>query len=95
VVEIHFRSAPAGKSAYWLVVDETIDLCLADPGYPVDLWVEADLRALTEVWMGDRTMREAIDAGTITLTGPRLLARRFPDWLGQHPILGPVAAVSR
>ena len=95
VIEIRFHRAPAGKAAYWLVVDDTIDLCLVDPGYPVDLWVKADLRSLTEVWMGDRTMRDAIDAGSITLTGPRTLVRRFPDWLGQHPILGPVSAVSR
>ncbi len=91
VVEFRFAGAPAGKSTYWLVVDDSIDLCLIDPGYPVDLLVRADLRGLTEVWMGDRTMRDAIDTSAITLDGPRPLVRRFPDWLGQHPVLGPVA----
>jgi DNA-binding HxlR family transcriptional regulator len=92
VVEFRFKRAPQGKSAYWLVVDDTIDLCLIDPGHPVDLWVKADLRFLTQVWMGDRTMRDALAAGAIELDGPRSLTRRFPDWLGQHPVLAGVAS---
>jgi DNA-binding HxlR family transcriptional regulator len=91
VVEFRFAGAPAGRSAYWLVVDDGIDLCLVDPGHPVDLWVRAQLRALTEVWMGDRAMRDCIRAGTIELDGPRSLVRAFPDWLGRHPVLGPIA----
>jgi DNA-binding HxlR family transcriptional regulator len=91
VVEFVFRRAPTGKSRYWLVVDEGIDLCLVDPGHQVDLWVTADLKALTQVWMGDRTMRKELADGTIELTGPRDLVRRFPDWFGRHPVLGGVA----
>jgi hypothetical protein len=90
VVEFRFASAPAGKSTYWLVVDEAIDLCLVDPGHPVDLWVRAELRSLTQVWMGDRTMRDAMSSGTLELDGPRPLVQRFPDWLGQHPVLGKI-----
>jgi len=90
VVEFRFRRAPPGKSAYWLVVDAGIDLCLVDPCLPVDLHVKADLRALTEVWMGDETMNDAIGSGSIELVGPRLLVRRFPQWLGNHPVLGAV-----
>jgi hypothetical protein len=90
VVEFRFGRAPVGRSTYWLVVDDAIDLCLVDPGRPVDLCVRADLRALTEVWMGDRTMGDAVAAGAIELIGPHPLTRRFPDWLGRHPILGPI-----
>jgi DNA-binding HxlR family transcriptional regulator len=92
VIEFRFRRAPAGKSTYWLVVDRGIDLCLIDPGHTVDLHVQAELRALTEVWMGDRTMRNAIDVGAVELHGPRPLLRSFPDWLGKHPVLGSVDA---
>jgi DNA-binding HxlR family transcriptional regulator len=90
VVEVRFRRAPTGKSTYWLVVDDDIDLCLVDPGYAVDLYVRAELRALTEVWMGDRTMCDALATGTIELEGPRALVDRFPAWLGTHPVLGTV-----
>ena len=95
VVEFRFAGAPSGKSTYWLVVDDGIDLCLIDPGHPVDLWVRADLRCLTEVWMGDRAMRDAIDTGSIALEGPRSLVARFPDWLGQHPVLAKVTPARR
>lgn len=90
VVEMRFRAAPPGRSAFWLVVDESIDLCLVDPGHEVDLRVVATLRSLTEVWMGDRTMRSAIDDGSIELDGRRDLVRSFPEWLGAHPVLGGV-----
>jgi DNA-binding HxlR family transcriptional regulator len=92
VIEFRFRRAPAGKSTYWLVVDQTIDLCLIDPGHPIDLRVRAELRALTEVWMGDRTMRDALAVGAIELDGPRPLLRWFPDWLGSHPVLGRIGS---
>jgi hypothetical protein len=57
--------------------------------------VRADLRCLTEVWMGDRTFQDAINAGAVELQGPRSLARRFPKWLGQHPVLAKVGPASR
>jgi hypothetical protein len=95
VVEFRFAQAPTGKSAYWLVVDDRIDLCLIDPGHPIDLWVRADLRGLTEVWMGDRTMHDAVSAGLVALDGPRPLVRRFPEWLGQHPVLAKVGPASQ
>ena len=95
VVEFRFAGAPVGKSTYWLVVDDSIDLCRVDPGHPVDLWVKADLRSLTQVWMGDRTMRAAMDAGDIQLDGRRSLVKRFPSWLGQHPVLAAVEPAVR
>ena len=91
VVGFRFSGAPAGKSSYWMVVDDAVDLCLVDPGYPVDLWVRADLRGLTQVWMGDRTMRAAMADGAVALEGTPALIRRFPAWLGQHPVLAQVA----
>jgi DNA-binding HxlR family transcriptional regulator len=94
VVEFRFKAAPAGKTAYWLIVDGDLDLCLVEPGLPVDLQVVATLRALTEVWMGDRPMRAAINDGSIELSGRRTLVRRFPDWMGAHPVLGSVASVA-
>lgn len=90
VIEIRFRGAPRGRSVFWLVVDEAIDLCLVDPDHEVDLRMVAGLKALTEVWMGDRSIRAAIDDGSIELQGRRDLVRRFPEWLGAHPVLGAV-----
>lgn len=95
VIEIRFVGAPSGKSRYWLVTGAdaagAVDLCLVPPGFDVDLWIDADLRSLTQVWMGDRTMASALEAGDITLNGPADLRRLIPDWLGRHPVLGSIA----
>lgn len=92
VVEFWIRDAAPRRSTYWMVVaPNAVDLCLIDPGKDVNLRVEAELRALTQVWMGDRSMPLAIDAGQITLLGPPRLAARFITWFGHHPRLGHVA----
>lgn len=91
VIEFWIRDAAPGRSTYWLVVEDGIDLCMVDPGRDVDLRVNAELRSLTQVWMGDVTMAEAMTAGSIELLGAPQLASRFPGWLGHHPGLGGVA----
>jgi hypothetical protein len=67
---------------WWLVFARPeVDLCLKDPGFPVDVVVTADLRTLTRVWMGDVPMAAALRAGAIRLEGPTSLVRAFPTWL--------------
>lgn len=91
VVEFRFRAEPQGRRHYWLVADTGgIDVCLVDPGYEVDVFVEAELQALTRVWMGDTTWRHEQDTGRIDAVGPARLLRRLPGWIGQHPVLASV-----
>jgi hypothetical protein len=74
-----------------VVVDtHDVDLCLTDPGFEVDVMLDADLQSLTQVWMGDDRFVDALADGRITLTGPREVTRHIPDWFGQHPILADV-----
>ena len=83
---------PAKHRYYWVVVDgQDVDLCLTDPGFEVDVTIDADLRTLTEVWMGDAPFVDALADGRITMHGPKEITRRIPDWFGQHPILAGVA----
>ena len=92
VVRLTFPSVPAKHRFFWIVVDQhDVDLCLIDPGFGVDVTIEADLRTLTEVWMGDARFGDGVADGRITMEGPRRLTRRIPDWFGQHPILSGVA----
>jgi len=67
---------------WWLLLARSeVDLCLKDPGFPVDVVVTADLRTLTRVWMGDVPMAAALREGSIRLEGPPVLVRAFPTWL--------------
>jgi len=91
VVEFRFRREPPGRRHFWLVAEATdVDVCLVDPGYEVDLVVDAELAALTRIWMGDAVWAVEQDAGRVRVLGPAPLARRLPAWIGQHPVLASV-----
>lgn len=95
VVRFDFRGVPAGHKApktYWLVLQRPdVDLCIIDPGFEVDIFVDADLASLTKVWLGEVPIRQAIREGGIKLTGDRQGVRDFPSWL----LLSTLAAVPR
>ncbi len=93
VVLFQFPQAPARRRRYWMVTGgDAVDLCLTDPGWDVDVTIEADLRSLTRVWMGDESFTDALRAERIRIDAPADLARRVPDWFGRHPVLGRIPA---
>jgi len=95
VVRLDFRGVPAGHKApktYWLVMEPPeVDLCIIDPGFEVDVYVDADLAALSRVWLGEIPIRQAMREGGINLHGERQAVRDFPSWL----LLSTLAAVPR
>ena len=83
VIQFVYRDQPAARRSWWLVVQEgETDLCSTDPGFDVDLYVHADLRTMTAVWMGVTTLRRECEAGAIEVVGDRDLARSMQRWLG-------------
>jgi hypothetical protein len=98
VVFFRFRDAPDGKRAWWLVGEPGgADLCVSDPGFEVDLRVDAESVAMAKVWIGQLELGAAMRSGRIRVTGPDDLVRSLPDWLGRsvlaHP--DPVAELAR
>ncbi|MGH9007247.1 MAG: winged helix-turn-helix transcriptional regulator [Acidimicrobiales bacterium] len=95
-IQFVFPGLPAKRRFFWLVVDrDGIDLCLVDPGREVDLRIEADLRALTQIWMGDLRFADAVADRRVHLQGPARLTRAVPGWIGQHPRFAKVRAARR
>jgi DNA-binding HxlR family transcriptional regulator len=92
VVLFEFRAVPKAwrtTRCFWLILQRPdVDLCLKDPGYAVDLRVDADLAALTKVWMGDMRLVDAMRSALVRLDGPRLLVRAFPGWLALSEFAG-------
>ena len=86
---IHFRypELTPAKRSWWLIVDPEapVDLCSVDPGFDVDLFVTADLRSMTAIWMGLDSVRSAVASGRVMLTGDRRLAADMQTWLGLSP----------
>ena len=95
VVQFDFRGCPPAHKAprtYWLVLERPqVDLCIIEPGYEVDLFVDADLAAFSRVWLGEVPIRQVIREGGIKLSGMRDAVRDFPSWL----LLSTLAAVPR
>jgi DNA-binding HxlR family transcriptional regulator len=85
-VQFVYPELDADRSTWWLVIDGgDVDLCRVDPGFDVDLYVHSKLRSMTAVWMGHATLKAEIDAGNITLTGNKAIARSMHGWLGLSP----------
>ncbi len=83
VTFFRYRDAEEGKRAWWLVAEEeNADLCFTDPGFAIDLQVDAEARAMAEVWVGKVDLGAAMRARRVKVTGPDHLVRSLPDWLG-------------
>jgi DNA-binding HxlR family transcriptional regulator len=84
VVRFKFRRLPA--HAYWLVLERPqVDLCFSDPGFGVDLFVDAEVKALTQIYLAHLTVAAALRRGEITLTGTPQYRRSFATWIGVTP----------
>jgi DNA-binding HxlR family transcriptional regulator len=82
-VFFRFRDAEEGKRAWWLVAEKAnADLCFTDPGFGIDLQVDAETQAMAEVWVGKQDLGAAMRSQKVRVTGPEHLVRSLPDWLG-------------
>ncbi len=83
VVEFILTQADKPTAHYWLILnpDAETDLCVIDPRHDVDLYVTADLRALTSAWMGHSSFSHEITSGKIALIGNRAMADSITNWL--------------
>lgn len=86
VVAFDLTDVPRSRRHWWLVSERgSVDLCATDPGFEPDLFVLASVRALTAVWIGDRSFDAAVGSDEIEVVGPAELRRRLRDWLGLSP----------
>jgi DNA-binding HxlR family transcriptional regulator len=80
VVELGLTGA--NRKDYWLVMERpAVSVCWTDPGFAVDLWVQADSMALHRVWLGQLDLAQALQQELIVLDGEDDLCRAFPGWL--------------
>jgi DNA-binding HxlR family transcriptional regulator len=68
---------------FWLVLQRpNVDLCLFDPGYEVNLEIEASVEALARVCLGHLGLLEAMREGRVGVHGPTHYRNALPSWLG-------------
>ena len=81
VVLFRFRRHRARQ--FWLVLQRPdVDLCLFDPGFEVDVTLEADVEALARVCLGHVGLLQAVKAGQIEISGASHQCRALCRWLG-------------
>jgi DNA-binding HxlR family transcriptional regulator len=78
---LHLVLTGPGAAEGWLDIDGgAVSVCKDDPGYDVDLAIEADTAQLQRWLIGMLPFRDLVAAGHARLLGPSRLARAFPTW---------------
>jgi len=81
VAEFRLTGVPISRRCYWLVFERgVVDLCYRNPGFDVDLVVNAGLRVLTQIWLGHVPIDQAIRDGRLRLEGARGEVSAFRSW---------------
>lgn len=85
VVQFVYHDLASTKRDWWLVVEPggEVDLCWADPGFEVDLYVSTDLKTMTAIWMGVTDVERERDR--FEMSGPAELSSTIQTWLGLSP----------
>ncbi|WP_069301346.1 winged helix-turn-helix transcriptional regulator [Neptunicoccus sediminis] len=82
-------------NTWWVIANAvSVDLCPTDPGHEVDVYLTATLANLIALWLGDTDVRNAVEAKSIFLDGPRHLINTAQDWMAQSPLVGVKPALS-
>ena len=78
---LHLALTGAGAAEGWLDIQRgAVTVCTDDPGYDVDLAIEADTGQMQRWLVGLVPFRDLIANGHARLLGPSRLARAFPTW---------------
>ncbi|HTK58388.1 MAG TPA: winged helix-turn-helix transcriptional regulator [Sphingomicrobium sp.] len=81
VIQFKFKDL-TDQANWWLLVDGAkVDVCISPPGRDVDVYFTTTTRTMHDVWMGDRSYRDAIQTGDLVVEGDQALTRRISSWL--------------
>lgn len=81
------------RRLFWIVIEAgEPSVCLADPGFEVDVTITSDVGTLYQVWVGRLPVKDAVRSGRLRFAGPGALTRRMPAVLQRSPIAEIVSA---
>jgi DNA-binding HxlR family transcriptional regulator len=82
IIQVRFKDLKQKERNWWAVVSEgEVSMQDSAPEGEVDLLIQSNLRTLTEMWLGDVTLRTALAQQKLMLKGKPLLIRCIEDWL--------------
>ena len=68
---------------WWLIADagnNAVDLCNADPGYDVEVYITGTLEGLAALWMGDESIAAQLKDKRLILSGERQVVNSVERW---------------
>ncbi|MEH6452393.1 MAG: helix-turn-helix domain-containing protein [Psychromonas sp.] len=80
---LHFEFTDLDKTYrnWWVLAEEgDIDLCVDDPGFNPDVTFISDLKTMTQLWLGDTTIKKAESNQKLMLSGSSQLIRNISQW---------------
>lgn len=81
VIQFKFKDL-AEQSDWWLLIEGSdVDVCITPPGRDVDVYFTTTMRTMHDVWMGDRSYRDALTSGDLVVEGEFGLTKRISTWL--------------
>jgi DNA-binding HxlR family transcriptional regulator len=84
ILRFEFWGVPASRTKFrimWLVLGRSsIDVCMKDPGFAVDLTLRGNIRDYVEVYLGQTKWSDAVGTA-LQLDGDQQIARALPVWL--------------
>ncbi len=81
VIQFKFKDL-ADQTNWWLLVDgDKVDVCITPPGRDIDIYFTTTTRTMHDLWMGDRSYRDAMQSGDLIVEGEAALTRRISSWL--------------
>jgi len=82
-VVLLFRFHGHRDRLFWLVLQRPdVDLCLFDPGYEVNLEIDARVEAMARVCLGHLALLQAMRDGAVEVHGAPHYRNALPNWLG-------------
>lgn len=81
VIKFRFNDLSEQQNWWLLVESDKTQVCLKDPGRDVNVYFNCSLRTMHDVWMGDRSYREAVKSGDLVIEGEPALTRTVQSWL--------------
>jgi DNA-binding HxlR family transcriptional regulator len=81
VIRFQFTDLTENRN-WWLRVDQDcVEICHTPPARDVDVYFTTTVRTMHDIWMGDRTYRDAVRSGDLIIEGEPALTRNVSNWL--------------
>ena len=81
VIRFQFTELREQRNWWLLVEGSSVQICLTPPARDVDIYITTTLRTMHDVWMGDRSYRDAVNAEDLIIEGEPSLTRNVSSWL--------------